>query len=46
VIETLRNGIAAMMKKNKVEVVSGWAKLLGSGRVDVDGTVYEGTNAW
>ncbi len=44
VIETLRGGIAAMMKKSKVEVLFGEAKLLGSRKVEVDGTVYEGTN--
>lgn len=44
VIETLRAGIAGQMKKNKVEVVFGEAKLLGSRMVEVDGTVYEGDN--
>jgi dihydrolipoamide dehydrogenase len=44
VIETLRGGIAGMMKKNKVEVLFGEAKLLGSGRVQVGDTVYEGAN--
>ena len=44
VIETLRGGIAATMKKNKVEVLYGEAKLLGSRKVEVAGTVYEGDN--
>ncbi len=44
VIETLRGGIAGLMKKNKVEVLTGEAKLLGSGKVEVDGAVYEGAN--
>ncbi|MDF7806621.1 dihydrolipoyl dehydrogenase [Pontiellaceae bacterium B12219] len=44
VIETLRGGIAGMMKKNKVEVLFGEAKLLGSRKVEVAGTVYEGDN--
>ncbi len=44
VIETLRGGIAAMMKKSKVTVLKGEAKLLGSRKVEVDATVYEGTN--
>lgn len=44
VIETLRGGVAAMMKKNKVEVLYGTAKLLGSRKVEVEGTVYEGDN--
>lgn len=42
VIETLRGGVAAMMKKSKVEVLYGAARLLGSRKVEVDGTVYEG----
>ena len=44
VIETLRGGVAAMMKKNKVEVLFGEAKLVGPRKVEVDGTVYEGDN--
>ncbi|MBM4152640.1 MAG: hypothetical protein FJ220_03845, partial [Kiritimatiellaceae bacterium] len=44
VIETLRAGIAGMMKKNRVTVLFGTAKLLGSHKVDVGGIVYEGTN--
>ena len=42
VIETLRGGIAGMMKKNKVEVLFGEARLIGSRKVEVAGTVYEG----
>jgi dihydrolipoamide dehydrogenase len=44
VIETLRAGIAFLMKKNKVTVVQGAARLLGPGRVQVGETVYEGAN--
>jgi dihydrolipoamide dehydrogenase len=44
VIETLRGGISFMMKKNKVTVVSGTAKLLGSRKVQVGERVYEGTD--
>ena len=44
VVETLRGGIAALMKKSKVEVLFGEAKFLGPRRVEVDGTVYEGEN--
>lgn len=44
VVETLRAGVAGMMKKNKVEVLTGEAKLIGSRKVEVDGTIYEGTN--
>ncbi|WP_372845648.1 dihydrolipoyl dehydrogenase [Pontiella sp.] len=44
VIETLRAGIAGQMKKSKVEVLFGEAKLIGSRQVEVDGTIYEGDN--
>lgn len=44
VIETLRGGVGAMMKKSKVEVLYGAAKLLGSRKVEVAGTVYEADN--
>jgi dihydrolipoamide dehydrogenase len=44
VIETLRGGIAGQMKKSKVTVLKGEASLLGPGKVDVDGEVYEGKN--
>ena len=44
VIETLRGGIAGMMKKNKVEVLFGEAKLIGSRKVEVDGTIYDADN--
>ena len=44
VIKSLRDGIAFMLKKFKVEVIKGEAKLLGPGKVQVDDTVYEGEN--
>ncbi|MFA5689035.1 MAG: dihydrolipoyl dehydrogenase [Kiritimatiellales bacterium] len=44
VIKTLRAGIAAMMKKNKVTVVTGAAEFLGARSVKVGDTVYEGAN--
>lgn len=44
VVETLRGGVGMMMKKNQVEVVSGEARLLGPGKVQVGDTVYEGEN--
>lgn len=44
VIETLRAGIAFLMKKSKVTVLNGSAKLLSTGRVQVGKTVYEGTD--
>ena len=44
VIETLRAGIAGLMKKSKVTVLNGEAKFIGSGKVDVDGEIHEGKN--
>jgi dihydrolipoamide dehydrogenase len=44
VIETLRAGIAFMMKKNKVTVVTGEAKFLGPHKVQVGEIIYEGTD--
>lgn len=41
VMETLRNGIAGLMKKYKVEVIFGTARLAGGRKVAVDGQVYE-----
>ncbi|HUD51744.1 dihydrolipoyl dehydrogenase [Parvibaculum sp.] len=37
VAETLSNGVKFLMKKNKVDVIEGTAKLAGSGKVAVDG---------
>ncbi len=34
-------GIDFLLKKNKVDVVRGSAKILGAGKVEVDGTVHE-----
>jgi len=44
VMDTLRKGIAGLMKKFKVEVVSGKATLLRDRKIDVDGKVYQGKN--
>lgn len=44
VIETLRNGIGGLMKKFKVEVVTGAAKLRADRKVEVDGKVCEAKN--
>ena len=44
VIETLRAGIAGMMKKSKVTVLNGEAKLIAAGKVEVDGEIHEGKN--
>ena len=44
VIETLRKGIAGLMKMNKVTVVSGEAKLVSRSEVKVGDEVYQGEN--
>jgi dihydrolipoamide dehydrogenase len=44
VIETLRKGIAGMMKRNKVTVVNGEAKLISNREVKVGDDVYQGDN--
>ena len=44
VMDTLRNGIAGLMKKFKVEVLQGTAKLDAQRRVVVDGQTYEAKN--
>lgn len=44
VMDTLRNGIAGLMKKFKIEVINGTAKLDAQRRVVVDGKTYEAKN--
>lgn len=43
-IETLRKGIAFLMKKNQVEVVTGEAEFLDRQTVRVNGQTYQGQN--
>jgi dihydrolipoamide dehydrogenase len=44
VMDTLRNGIAGLMKKFKIEVIFGAATLLANRSVSVDGSIYTATN--
>ena len=44
VASQLSAGVKHLMKKNKVEVISGTARLLGGGKVDVDGKAYSAKN--
>lgn len=44
VMDTLRKGIAGLMKKFKVEVITGKATLLKDRTIDVDGKTYQGKN--
>ena len=41
VAETMSKGVAFLMKKNNIDIFSGWGRLAGEGRVEVDGTLYE-----
>jgi dihydrolipoamide dehydrogenase len=44
IIEKLTAGIAAMLKKNKVEILNATAKLAPPGRGEADGKIYETGN--
>ena len=41
VAETMSKGVAFLMKKNNIDILAGFGRLAGEGRVDVDGTIYE-----
>lgn len=41
VAETMSKGVAFLMKKNNIDVINGFGRLAGDGKVDVDGTTYE-----
>jgi dihydrolipoamide dehydrogenase len=43
-IDSNTKGIDFLFKKNKVDVIRGSAKILGAGRVEVDGKVHEAKN--
>jgi dihydrolipoamide dehydrogenase len=42
--DQLRNGVAGLMKRSKVEVIDGEGKLVGNRTVEVDGERYQGAN--
>lgn len=44
VAETMSKGVAFLMKKNNIEIIPGFGKIAGKGKVDVDGVVYEAQN--
>ena len=44
VAETMSKGVAFLMKKNNIEIIQGFGKILDKGKVDVDGVVYETQN--
>ena len=44
VMDTLRNGIAGLMRKSKIEVVLGTAKLQAERKVEINGQIYQAKN--
>lgn len=44
VMDTLRNGIAGLMRKSKIEVVVGTAKLQAERKVEINGQIYQAKN--
>lgn len=41
VAETMSKGVAFLLKKNNIDLIQGFGRLQGEGRVEVDGTIYE-----
>ena len=41
VADTMSKGVAFLMKKNNIDILSGWGRLAGEGKVEVDGAMYE-----
>ncbi|MEG1611050.1 MAG: dihydrolipoyl dehydrogenase [Alistipes sp.] len=41
VAETMSKGVQFLLKKNNIDLINGFGKLKGDGKVDVDGTIYE-----
>ena len=41
VADTMSKGVAFLMKKNNIDILTGWGRLAGEGKVEVDGAVYE-----
>lgn len=44
VMDTLRNGIAGLMRKSKIDVVVGTAKLQAERKVEINGQIYQAKN--
>ena len=41
VADTMSKGVAFLMKKNNIDIIAGFGRLAGEGKVDVEGTIYE-----
>ena len=41
VAETMSKGVAFLMKMNNIDILAGFGRLAGEGKVDVDGTIYD-----
>ena len=41
VADTMSKGVAFLMKQNNIDILTGFGRLAGEGRVDVEGTLYE-----
>lgn len=44
VAETMSKGVVFLMKKNNIDVINGFGRIAGVGKVDVEGTIYEAQN--
>ncbi len=41
VADTMSKGVAFLMKKNNIDIIAGFGRLAGEGKVEVDGTTHE-----
>ncbi|MBE6213592.1 MAG: dihydrolipoyl dehydrogenase [Rikenellaceae bacterium] len=41
VAETMSKGVQFLLKKNNIEVINGFGRIAGQGKVEVEGTIYE-----
>ena len=41
VADTMSKGVAFLMKKNNIDIIAGFGRLAGEGKVEVDSTIYE-----